>query len=287
MKKVLVTGATGFIGRYVIEELLKSNHSVIATSSGNNLSNVPWLPKVDFIPFDFKAYSPATNYYRFFKEPDCMIHLAWEGLPNYKSLFHFEDNLSRHYVFLKNMVTNGLKDLSVTGTCLEYGFKEGALREDMATEPANAYAIAKDTLRKFLQQLQQQHPFLLKWMRLFYMYGQGQGQKSLFAQLDAAIGNNEASFNMSGGEQVRDYLPVEDVARFVKMIALQQQVDGVINCSSGTGVRLKDLVAGYLHQKNATISLNLGFYPYLDYEPMAFWGDNSKLKTILTNEKSD
>ena len=89
---------------------------------------------------------------------------------------------------------------------------------------------------------------------------------------------------MTGGEQLRDFMPVEEVASSIVRIALQNQVTGVINCCSGKPVKLKDFVGSYLNERNKKIALNLGYYPYPDYEPMAFWGDNVKLKTIIDNE---
>ena len=69
-----------------------------------------------------------------------------------------------------------------------------------------------------------------------------------------------------------------------KKIAEQNNDQGMINCCSGTPVKVKELVEEYLRLKKAAIKLNLGFYPYTDYEPMRFWGDNKRLKTILNNE---
>jgi dTDP-6-deoxy-L-talose 4-dehydrogenase (NAD+) len=172
----------------------------------------------------------------------------------------------------------------VTGTCLEYGLHEGVLKEDLPSDPSNPYAIAKNELRKSLESLQKEHSFSFKWVRLFYMYGKGQNPNSLLSQLDKAIENREPSFNMSGGEQVRDYLPVEKVAEYIVKIAFQDKVTGIINCCSGEPITVKQFVADYLQSINKKISLNLGYYPYPDYEPMRFWGDNSKLKTILNNE---
>jgi dTDP-6-deoxy-L-talose 4-dehydrogenase (NAD+) len=287
-KKVLVTGASGFIGNYVITELLKQNYIVIATSTNpNKIIDKEWAGQVRYIPFDFKKYNSAVNYFTFFHQPDLMIHLAWEGLPNYKSLFHFEENLPRHYAFIKNLIVNGLKDLTVTGTCLEYGFLQGCLSENLRTSPSNAYGLAKDSLQKFLSQLQLLQQFSFKWTRLFYLYGRGQSPNSIFSQLEKAISEGEEVFNMSGGEQVRDYLTVEEVATNIIAIATQQEVSGTINCCSGAPVRLKDLVEKYLKEKGYSIKLNLGYYPYLDYEPMEFWGDNTRLNTILSNEKSN
>jgi nucleoside-diphosphate-sugar epimerase len=277
--KILITGSTGFVGSYVLNELLKSEHDLIATSSKTSVD-----ARVRYKPLDLNTIDNSINYFDYFDRPDLVIHLAWQGLPNYKSLFHFEENLPAHYAFVKNMVENGLKHLTITGTCLEYGMKEGELSEDMVADPQNAYALAKDSLRKFIVELQKFNSFDLKWVRLFYMYGKGQNPNSLLSQLEKAIDAQQEVFNMSGGEQLRDYLPVEKVAEIIVKVALQQQQSGVINCCSGKPVSVKDLVQQYLKQNGKEIKLNLGFYPYTDYEPMAFWGSTRKLNTILDNE---
>jgi dTDP-6-deoxy-L-talose 4-dehydrogenase (NAD+) len=236
------------------------------------------------IPFNLKDFDSTINYFEFFDKPDVLIHLAWEGLPNYTARFHVDNNLPRHYSFLKNCIVNGLKNITITGTCFEYGMQEGLLSEDMDTVPANAYAISKDILRKQLEELQQKNQFQLKWIRLFYMYGRGQSPNSLLSQLDSALESGEVAFNMSGGEQERDYLPVEKVGMYIVKIALQEKVTGVINCCSGKPIKVKTFVENYLKRRKKQIQLNLGYYPYADYEAMRFWGDNKKLKTIIHNE---
>jgi dTDP-6-deoxy-L-talose 4-dehydrogenase (NAD+) len=60
------------------------------------------------------------------------------------------------------------------------------------------------------------------------------------------------------------------------------KIQGIINCCSGEPISVKDFVVNYLLLKNKHIDLNLGFYPYADYEPMEFWGDNTKLKKIVS-----
>ena len=281
-KKILVTGASGFIGKYVIQELLKLDYQVITSSSDpEKVRKNSWFKSVKHIPFNLKNYSPDINYYDFFERPDIMIHLAWEGLPNYKSLFHIEENLPGHFAFLKNLIVNGLKDLTVTGTCLEYGLQEGSLSEDMPCYPSNPYAVAKDSLRKYMEELQKFHPFSFKWVRLFYMYGEGQNPNSLLSQLDNAVRRGDPVFNMSGGEQVRDYLPVEEVAYIIIKNAIQQQVQGIINCCSGKPISINQFVNNYCKLKNINIKLNPGHYPYTDYEPMRFWGDTTKLNKVI------
>jgi dTDP-6-deoxy-L-talose 4-dehydrogenase (NAD+) len=275
MKKILVTGATGFIGKYVVAELQRRGHHMIASSTGVGEG---------IYTFDLNSFDNSVDYFKYFDKPDKIVHLAWQGLPNYKELFHFEINLPQQYAFLKNLIRNGCRDVTVTGTCFEYGMKDGKLSEDMLPDPQNPYALAKDCLRRFLTELQKTEPFVFRWVRLFYMYGKGQNPKSLFSQLDAALQNNDREFNMSGGEQVRDYLPVEDVASYISLISLQEKITGIINCCSGQPVTVKSMVEDYLRKKDKSIHLNLGYYPYPDYEPMSFWGDNSKLQAILNEQ---
>ena len=116
------------------------------------------------------------------------------------------------------------------------------------------------------------------------MYGKGQGPNSLLSQLDNALLNGDTIFNMSGGEQQRDYLPVEKVGAYVVKIALQNKLTGIINCCSGNPITVKEFVEKYLKYQQQSIRLNLGYYPYADYEPMRFWGDDKKLKIIINNE---
>ncbi len=85
--KVLVTGATGFIGNYVVEELLKWNCEIIATStSTEKAATYSWFENVDYMNFSLDGSFEQRNLYQFFKEPDVAIHLAWQGLPYYKEL---------------------------------------------------------------------------------------------------------------------------------------------------------------------------------------------------------
>lgn len=280
--KVLITGASGFIGNHVTAHLLTNGHEVIATSSNQEKARQhKWFKEVAYIPLNLNELDPGVNYFEYFFKPDKVIHLAWQGLPNYNELFHFERNLPQHYSFLKNLVTNGAQDITVTGTCFEYGMQEGELKENLPSLAANSYAIAKDTLRRFLEQLQLKHPYNLKWVRLFYMYGPGQNPNSLFSQLEKALNNNDPVFNMSAGDQLRDYLPVQTMAAYISRIALQNNENGIINCCSGVPVTVISLIEKYLKEQNKTIPLNRGFYPYSKIEPMNFWGNKAKLERAI------
>ncbi len=283
--KVLITGATGFIGNNTVIELLKYNEHEIITTSIDKIQKVKefkWFNDVTYICRDLNEED--QNFYSFFGEPDILIHLSWDGLPNIKELYHFERNTIKNYNFIKNMVINELKDVNVIGTCFEYGMQSGSFSEDLPPTPITAYGLSKDTLRKFLEELRKKYVFCFKWIRLFYMYGEGQNPKSILPQLDIALEKNEEVFNMSGGEQLRDYLPVSKVAENIVKISLQKKITGIINNCNGEPISILKLVENHIKKRKKTIKLNLGYYNYPDYVPMAFWGTINKLKSILDNE---
>ncbi|MGE4543782.1 MAG: NAD-dependent epimerase/dehydratase family protein [Pedobacter sp.] len=276
---VLVTGATGFIGRHVVDCLLKKGHQVTAVARNSDKAQaMPWFDRVRFLACDIHQPEVQVD---LFGPQDAVIHLAWPGLPNYKSLVHIEETLPADYRFLKKLVGAGIKHLVIAGTCFEYGMQNGELTEDMATLPVTPYGLAKDTLRKFLQALQESQPFRMQWARLFYTYGEGQNPNSLLAQLNRTINSGEKIFNMSGGEQLRDYLPVEDIASCLVALLEHPNSDGVVNICSGIPVSVRTLVEDYLTKRGTPVTLNLGHYPYPVYEPMAFWGSVAKLNQLF------
>jgi nucleoside-diphosphate-sugar epimerase len=277
--KVAVTGASGFIGRRVVNELTqRPGLEIVATSRKRPVAG--WPAGVLHADLDLAEVSPAEAFDRLGR-PDAVIHLAWQGLPNYKALHHFEEHLTLQYRFLSALVRSGLRSLTCAGTCFEYGMRSGALSEDMATDPQNPYGFAKDVLHRELEFLRSHHPFDLTWARLFYMYGEGQPATSLFTQFNAAGERGDAAFRMSGGEQLRDFLPACEVAQFLVALSLDVPGAGTVNICSGKPVSVRSLVERWKEERRWSILLELGHYPYPDYEPMAFWGSADRLRQLL------
>lgn len=278
--KVLVTGATGFVGRHLVAALLARGCTVRAVArDAQKAADMPWIKDVEFVSADI--HSADLNVAALTEGVDALAHLAWPGLPNYRALFHFEHNLMADYRFIKGAVEAGVRQVLVTGTCFEYGMQSGPLCESTEPQPSNPYGLAKHTLHLFLRNLAQEHPFTLQWARLFYLHGEGQNPNSLLAALDRAIDAGDATFNMSAGEQLRDFLPIRTAANHLAAILHQRDFNGAINCASGQAISVRTLVEQHLRERGASIDLNLGHYPYPTHEPMAFWAVVDRLQQLL------
>jgi nucleoside-diphosphate-sugar epimerase len=276
-RQVIVSGATGFLGQHLVPLLLNNNFQVIATARDvQKAASFDWYKDVQFFAADFHKDHQQLQVV----QGAGLIHLAWQGLPTFKSLFHFEENLPYNYSFVKELVLSGVSQVLITGTCFEYGFQSGPIASSAETLPNNPYAVAKDTLRQQLEFLSKEHPFHFQWARLFYMYGKGQNPKSVLSQLDTAIDNGDNIFNMSGGEQLRDYLPIEAVAQQLFDLYVSSRT-GAYNICSGNPISVRHLVEERIKERCASIKPNLGYYPYPDYEPMAFWGVRDIGETVL------
>lgn len=275
--RIAVSGASGFIGQYVLRELQSRGLDVVALS--RPASNRPQSESFRWVTMD--VANPPANPFASMGRPDALIHLAWNGLPNYQSSHHVETESPVQLAFLSSCVKNGLKRLVVTGTCYEYGIASGELEEDAPTQPCTQYGIAKDSLRKALFDLRAQHGFDLAWLRLFYLYGEGQSEKSLYAMLHTAIDRGDRMFDMSGGEQLRDFLPADEAARLIVEITLQGNASGTFNVCSGKPIAVKDLVQSWIEKTGAKITMNLGKIPYSPNESMAFWGSRCRLNHVL------
>jgi len=273
---IAVTGATGFVGRAVTRELIA--HGISPLLLARNPASIPGeFQACQVKPLDLADCGEAT----FETIPDVLIHLAWGGLPNYKSNKHFEIELPAQYRFLKKLVSCGLTRIVIAGTCAEYGMQDGCLSETLSPRPNTPYSFAKDSLRQQLELLQQSLPFELVWARLFYMFGEGQNPSALYSQLLKAAQEGQKSFPMSGGEQLRDYQPVEKSAEVLVKLALDPAARGLYNVCSGRPTSVRGLVETWIRQSGWPIIPEIGRYPYPDYEPMAFWGDATKIDSII------
>jgi nucleoside-diphosphate-sugar epimerase len=260
-EKIYITGATGFVGKNLMLRLIEHNFDVTAlVRDGSQLTGIRHL--------NFDINDSAS--WNFELPPNVtLIHCAWEDVRDVKSINHIK-NYQKHFSFIEFMVNKGVRNFMITGSCYEYGLRYGPVSVHDETIPNTPYAFAKDCLHKSLRFLQKEKDFNLIWARLFYLFGVGQDAKSIIPLLDKAIDNNEEFFNMSFGEQLLDYLPIEKATE--KLIDLMDERNGVFNVCSGKPISLRRLVEQRMIEKGKKINLNLGFYNYRDQDAFAIWG---------------
>jgi nucleoside-diphosphate-sugar epimerase len=260
-QKIYITGATGFVGKNLMLRLIASNYDVTALVRDDSK-----LIGIKHLNFDIN--DSAT--WNFEPEPNVtLIHCAWENVRDLESISHIK-NYQKHYSFIESMVNKGVVNIMIMGSVSEYGLQYGPISAHDETRPNTPYAFAKDCLHKSLRYLQKEKEFNLIWARLFYLFGNGQNAKSIIPLLDKAIDNNEEFFNMSFGEQLLDYLPIEEATK--KIIDLMAKGNGVFNVCSGKPISIRRLVEQRMIEKGKHINLNLGFHKYRDQDAFAIWG---------------
>ena len=275
--KIAITGATGFIGRHVRNALAKTDHDVVLVVRRSEKAGEITVHET-IVTADL--HLERTDWFELFGKPDAVLHLAWGGLPNYMDAYHVEVELPMQSKFLKALIESGLKKLVVTGTCYEYGMSSGALSEDQETNPNTPYGIAKDNLRKELFELQQRKNFDLTWARIFYPYGEGQSESSLYSQLKNAILSNQ-EFLMGNGRQVLDFIQVEKVASSLLSLLTSCMNLRVVNIGSGKPQTVAAFVQEQIRIFQSDLVPSFGSIPDREFESVSFWSDNSRFDSLV------
>jgi dTDP-6-deoxy-L-talose 4-dehydrogenase (NAD+) len=275
MTRIAVTGASGFVGRHVLAALSRVNVDAVAHARTPR-------PEHESSPRRWTHFDLTTcdRAFELLGRPETVIHLAWEGLPNYLANRHIEVELPAQVRFLQELTASGVKTLVVAGTCFEYGMQSGCLHEDTIPLPTNPYGYAKDALRRELQSINETAPFDLRWLRLFYLYGSGRTE-GLYSSFQAAVARGDRRFNMSPGDQLRDFIKVEDAAAAIVNVAMAPRAPVILNVCSGEPTTVRDIVERWRREMATDIELNLGALGYPAYEPFAFWGDDGRLAELL------
>lgn len=273
-KRVLVTGAGGYIGRHVTKALCDAGAEVFVV--GHNTEDIDMRATC----ITAEIFSGSENIYQETGCPDVCVHLAWKDGFVHNSDAHM-GMLSQHYTFLRNMMAGGLKQLAVMGTMHEVGYWEGAINENTPCNPSSMYGIAKDALRRSSFLLAQRYGVNLQWLRAYYIYGDDARNHSIFAKLTAAEEAGQETFPFTSGKNQYDFIEVDELARQIAAVALQDEVNGIINCCSGQPMSLGDKVEQFIQEHGFKIKLDYGAFPDRPYDSPAVWGDASKIHKIL------
>lgn len=283
MPKILVTGANGYIGRHVILELLKKTDAadIIAV----DFKNTGLPSEVRYVNYDILKNADNTNLFNDLERPEICIHLAWQDGFCHNSDLHL-GNLSAHYHFLKNLIEQGCRSVSVMGTMHEIGCYEGCVDENTPCNPLSMYGIAKNALRQaFSAFLQERHNVHFKWLRAFYITGSDTANKSVFSKIMQMERDGQTSFPFTSGENKYDFTDIHVLAEQIVAASLQDEINGIINVCSGKPVSLKDKVEDFLRVNHFKIRPQYGAYPSRKYDSPAIWGNAEKINKIMERVK--
>lgn len=276
--RVAVTGAGGYMGRFVVKELLEQGNEVIAV----DLHYKEVDSRAEYS--DVSIFSGEKNLYEQLGKPDLCIHLAWQDGFIHNSPKHLE-NLSSHFLFLKNLISSGCKRIAVMGTMHEIGFYEGMVTEDTPCNPLSLYGIAKNALRQSLFLQAKNSDTNIYWLRAFYITGDDTHNCSIFTKLLEAAADGRDSFPFTSGENMYDFIDIRELARQIVAAGMQDDYTGIINVCSGKPVKLRDKVEAFIRENNLKIKLDYGAFPERPYDSKIIYGDSTIIDSIMEKTK--
>jgi nucleoside-diphosphate-sugar epimerase len=273
---ILLTGATGFIGSHVARALLGRSHTVhaIARPGGNRDRIADIAARLQLLETDL--LSPDTPALP--DSCDAVIHLAWYVEPRrYLSSPINLDWLCASLRLARAAAAAGCRRFLAAGTCFEYALESTLRSESTPTRPASVYAASKLALFTALEQFCDDAGISFAWMRFFYQYGPHEHPARLVPiVINTLLRDQPVRLNL--GEQVRDFLHVDDVATAVCALA-ENQLAGAVNIGSGRPVTVRQLAESIAALIGRPDRLQFGAQPYAPADPMHVVADNRKLLT--------
>ena len=273
-RKVLITGAAGYIGKHVVKEFLNQEYNVIASDLA--FKGVDDRAEISHIPI----YTGDKEIYDKFGRPDILIHLAWRDGFIHNSPAHMMD-LSKHIEFLQNMIDGGLPALTVMGSMHEVGYWEGAIDENTPCNPLSMYGIAKNALRQAMLLYVKDKNVKFHWLRGFYIYGDDVYGSSVFSKIVQAVEDGKKEFPFTMGKNKYDFIHISELAKQILFASVQEEYNGIINVCSGTKISLAEQVTKFIDEHQYDIKLKYGAFPDRPYDSPEVWGDNRIISQIM------
>lgn len=274
-KRILVTGANGYIGAHVVKALLARGCEVVACDFC--FDHVP--PKA--IRLSENIFSADTDIYNLAGKPDVLIHLAWRNGFYHNAETHMAD-LPLHIDFLTRMINAGIKNISVMGSMHEIGYWEGAITADTPTNPMSFYGIAKNALRQAMEATVKNTEVNFHWLRGYYIYGDDRRSSSVLGKILEADERGQEVFPFTSGKNLYDYISVDELAKQIVAASLQNKYCGIINCCTGKPISLGAMAEEFIALHGLKIKLQYGAFPDRAYDSPGVWGDASIINKILS-----
>lgn len=271
--RIFLTGGTGFLGSHFLSEALELGHEVVALRRPGS------TPKIDL------KLEPSWVEYELDQVPlvamsgcDAFVHLASQGVSPQKTDWEtaFEVNVMQSLRLTQTAVNAGIKRLLFCGSCMEYGSACDQYPEipaDAPLAPLGPYATSKAAFSLAITSMARNGQATWILLRPFHFFGEGQHPSNFWPSLRQAAQSGQ-DFSMTLGEQIRDFSPVEQVARtFIRALSDEGFIPGKLNSAnvgSGVPVSLAGFARQWWNHWNASGQLLIGAIPYRNDEVMRF-----------------
>ncbi len=240
-RHILLTGATGFVGRHVLKSLLVRDVNLSLISLEGEEKKIPSSSKIKVVHSTADLFSESPDWWR---EKcigiDTVIHLAWYVKPGKYLVSNKNlDCLMGTLTMAKACVHSDVKKFVGVGTCFEYDVSNGYLSVNTPLLPTTPYAAAKTSVYLMLSQYFKTVGVDFAWCRLFYLYGEGEDERRFVPYLHTRLKAGEPA-ELTEGKQRRDFMDVEDAGRDIVKAALGRE-KGPLNICSGNGITIREL----------------------------------------------
>lgn len=272
MSRVLLTGATGFVGRHTLTPLAHAGHEVHAVARHRG----PDTPGVTWHEGDLLAGCEIVAEV----EPEILIHLAWYA--EHGKFWSSPENVrwvEASLALLRAFAAAGGRRAVMAGTCAEYQWSRAVYREDAPTEPSTLYGACKHGLHVVARAWAQRAGLALAWGRLFFIYGPGEAPGRFVPAVATALLRGEPA-PITSGTQRRDFLHVADAGAAFAALA-DSALEGPVNLASGEGIALRELAAMIAERAGRPDLVRPGALPDRDGDPASLLADVGRMRDEL------
>ena len=237
--KIFLTGGTGFIGRWVVPSLVERGHELGVLIRRDANDPFVKLSGVRTLRGDLNEPRSVEKMLGAFK-PDSLVHLAWEGLPDYSEKMCFHNfHLSLNLFKMAADIVG--ESIISTGSCWEYASRNGVQCENAPLGSDMPFPAVKNALRFLGDTISKQRGKRFCWLRLFFVYGSGQKKGSLIPSIISALHRNEKPA-IETPENANDFIFVEDVAGAIGDVLEKKTGQTVYNIGSGQSSTIRRVV---------------------------------------------
>ncbi|MFT4129078.1 NAD-dependent epimerase/dehydratase family protein [Labrys sp. (in: a-proteobacteria)] len=271
--RLLVTGGTGFVGRWAAAALVAAGHEVFVTSRSS--VTIPGCQVIVGNLFEKETIDTALD----IAKPEVLLHLAWNV--EHGKFWHAAENLDWAAATIRLVASAqkmGVRRMVCAGTCMEYDLSSNLVCSEATTaiNPNTLYAVSKDATRRIADEFASVSGFEFAWGRLFFLFGPNEHPNRLVSSIITSLLAGRPAL-MSSGQQVRDFTDVRDAGEAFAALALSN-VRGEVNIASGQALQLREL-AHEIHAAMGGIGeLRFGALPDRPNEPARIVADIIRLR---------